>query len=222
MQGWRAVSDSESAEAVLLARHAIEAGRDDPDALWMAGFTIALLAGDHSTALAAIDRALAVNPNSALAWSTRGWVLAFRNQPIPAIEAHQQAIRLSPLDPLAYFFAAGLAFGHMVAERYEQAIEWADRTSHAQPRFVQAMRCKLVCLAHLGRTDDTSDWLKRVLALQPGLTIAAWTGYYASTAVFSPEVLARIVDGYRRPACRRNDRSVLYDFLIFAAGETSV
>jgi TolB-like protein/class 3 adenylate cyclase len=198
MQGWGAVSDSEGAEAVLLARQATEAGRDDPDALCLASFAIGLLAGEHSTAMSAIDRALALNPNSALAWAGRGWFLGFQNQPVAAIEAEQQAMRLSPLDPLAFFSMAGLAFAHMTAGRYEEAIEWADRASQAQPRFVQAMRCKLVCLAHLGRTDETSDWLKRVLALQPGLTVAAWTGSYASTAVFSPEVLALIVDGYRK------------------------
>jgi tetratricopeptide (TPR) repeat protein len=53
-----------------------------------------------STAAAAIDRALALNPNSALAWSVRGWILGWQNRPDSAIEAHQQAIRLSPLDPL--------------------------------------------------------------------------------------------------------------------------
>ena len=198
MQGWGAVSDAEIGEAVLLARQAIEAGRDDPDALWMAGHTVALFVGEHSTALAAIDRALALNPNSALAWNARGWVLGFQDQPIPAIEVHQQAIRLSPLDPLAYFFAAGLAVAHLAAGQYEEAIEWADRTLLAQPRAIVAMRVKLVCLAHLGRTADARDWLTRVLALQPGLTIAAWKASYATRAVWSAEFLALFVDGMRK------------------------
>jgi len=189
MQGLGAVSEEEIAQAVLLARQAIEAGRDEPDALSMAGSTISFLAGEHSTAVGAADRALALNPNSALAWSVRGWVLGWQNQPDSAIEAHQQAIRLSPLDPLAYSSTGGLAFAHMEAGRYEEAIEWADRTLHAQPRYIPAMRIKLVCLAYLGRTDDTDDWLKRVLAVQPGLTIAAWKASFAST-VFSPEILA--------------------------------
>ncbi len=197
-QGWGAVSGAEIVEAVLMARQAIEAGRDDPDVLSLAGTTILFLAGEPAAALAAIDRALALNPNSALSWAARGWVLAMQNQLVPAIEAEQQAIRLSPLDPLAWLFAAGLAFAHVAAGRYEEAIEWADRTLHAQPRHLVAMRFKLVCLAHLGRTDDAREWLKHVLALQPRLTIAAWKASYAATSVFSPELLALYTDGLRK------------------------
>src|SRR5216683_501724 len=94
---WIPASGTEVEEGIRIARQAIEAGRDEPDALSMAGSTISFLAGEHSTAVGAADRALALNPNSALAWSVRGWVLGWQNQPDSAIEAHQQAIRLSPL-----------------------------------------------------------------------------------------------------------------------------
>jgi TolB-like protein len=197
MQGLGAVSEAEVAEAVLLAKQAIEGGRDEPDALSMAGSTISFLAGEHGTAMGAIDRALALNPNSAQAWGVRGWVLGWQNRPNAAIEAHQEAIRLSPLDPLAYSSTGGLAFAHMEAGRYEEAIEWADRTLHAQPRYIPAMRIKLVCLAYLDRTEDTNDWLMRVLAVQPGLTIAEWKASFAAT-VFSPEILALYADGLRK------------------------
>jgi adenylate cyclase len=163
----------------------------------MAGLTIGLFAGDRPTAMGIIDRAIAVNPNSALAWNMRGWALSWQNQPVLAIEAHQQAIRLSPFDPLAYYFTSGLGFAHLAAGRYEEAIEWADRALQTQPRFVLAMRYRLVCLAHLGRTAEARDWLKRVLSLQPGLTVAAWKASWA-TAVFSPEILALYVDGLRK------------------------
>ena len=56
------------AEAVTLAKQAIEAGKDDSDALWMAAFALQLFAGEHAIAATAIDRALTLNPNSAHAW----------------------------------------------------------------------------------------------------------------------------------------------------------
>jgi Flp pilus assembly protein TadD len=56
-----------------LARRALEAGKDDPDALWMAGHTLALFAGESAVAAAATDRALVLNPNSAHAWMARGY-----------------------------------------------------------------------------------------------------------------------------------------------------
>jgi len=183
---------------VLLARQAIEGGRDDPDVLSMAGYTISFLAGEHSAAVATIDRALVLNPNSAQAWGALGWVLGMQHQPNPAIQALQQAMRLSPFDPLGFFFAAGLAFVHLVAGRHEEAIEWADRTLQAQPRYIIAMRLKLVCLAHLGRTEEARDWLARVLVLQPGLTVAAWKASITTMSIFSPELLALYVEGLRK------------------------
>jgi adenylate cyclase len=62
LQSWASASEVERAEAVRLARLAIETGKDDPDALAWAANTISLFAGDHDTAAAALDRALILNP----------------------------------------------------------------------------------------------------------------------------------------------------------------
>src|SRR6202011_6400097 len=121
-----ALPDAEIAECVRLARQAIEAGKDDPDALWMAGYTLSVFAGEHATAASATDRALMLNRNSAYAWNARGWVLCYQNQPSLAIEAQQRAMRLSPLDPVGFILKAGLAFAYLVAGEYVEAIKWAD------------------------------------------------------------------------------------------------
>ena len=85
--GWGPLSDTEIAEGLHLARQALEAGKDDPEALWMAGDAISILAREHATAAGAIDRALKLNPNSAHAWMAKGWVECLQNHPGPAIEA---------------------------------------------------------------------------------------------------------------------------------------
>ena len=122
------VSDAEIAEAVRLARGAIEVGKNDPDVLWMAGWTISILGGEPATAANVIDRALTLNPNSAHAWMARGVAYLGQNRPDAAIEALEHAIRLSPLDPWgARAFSLLLATAHLAAGRYEQAIELAER-----------------------------------------------------------------------------------------------
>jgi tetratricopeptide (TPR) repeat protein len=78
--GWAALSEADIDEAVRLARRAIETGRDDPDALWMAGQVVAFFAGEHAAAASAIDRALALNPDSAHAWMVGGWVQCMLNK----------------------------------------------------------------------------------------------------------------------------------------------
>ena len=82
----------------------------------------------------------------------------------------------------------------MVAGRFEQAIEWADRTLLDQPRFVVAMRVKVVALAHLGHLDAARAEFSRVLATAPNLTIA---GFRAYARFMAPEVLELYVIGLR-------------------------
>jgi adenylate cyclase len=194
IQGWGALSVEDIAEACRLARQALEAERDDAETISMAAWALFRLAGEAAMAAAAVDRALALNPNAAHAWLAKGIIHAVRNQPEAAIEAIEQARRLSPFDPLAYFYAHNIAFAHLAAQRFEQAIEWADRTLHDQPRNASAMRVKVVALAHLGRLDEARAELIRVLAIDPKLTIA---GFREFAHFFAPEVRELYVAGLR-------------------------
>src|SRR6516162_7604266 len=156
--------------------------------------TLFYLAGEAAMAAAALDRAVALNPNAAHAWMFRGDIHALRNQPEAAIEAIERARRLSPFDPYSFFCAQIIAFAHLVARRFEEAIEWADRALHDQPRLVTAMRVKVAANAHLGRLDAACAELGRVLAIDPKLTIAGFRdlAHYAA-----PEVLELLVTGLR-------------------------
>ena len=55
-------NEEELAEGVRFARRAIEAGREDPEALKMGGWGIFVLAGERAAGLRAIERSLALNP----------------------------------------------------------------------------------------------------------------------------------------------------------------
>ncbi|HEX5323176.1 MAG TPA: adenylate/guanylate cyclase domain-containing protein, partial [Capsulimonadaceae bacterium] len=195
VQSWGPLSDAAVEEGVRLARQAIEVSKDDPDALWMAATTLSRFAGEHDTAASIIDRSLTLNPNSAYAWMASGQVSCYRNLPDRAIEALQRAMRLSPLDPLGFLLAGALAFAYLVAGRYEDALEWADRSLRELPRYSPSMRIKVVSCAQLGRIEKARYWLERLRELQPGLTIA---GYKALAMYYPPAIVAVFVEGFRK------------------------
>jgi len=197
LQGWGPLSNAEVAEAVRLALQAIEAGKDDPDTLWMGGHVISFLSGDHATAAGVVDRALILNPNCAHAWMLKGYVSFFQNRWGPAIEAFERAMRLSPLDPLGYLFAAGIGLAHLGAGRYEEALQWVDRSSRELPRYVTSLRLKVVLCAHLGRMEEARYWLRRMLDLQPDMTIA-WFEEYTTAMRLRPEIRSIYVEGLRK------------------------
>jgi adenylate cyclase len=194
VQGWGTLSDEDIAEACRLARRALEAERDDAETIWQAASTLFYLAGEAAMAAAALDRALALNPNAARAWMARGYIHALRNEPEAAIEAIERARRLSPFDPLTFLYAFNIAAAHLAARRFEQAIEWADRALHEQPRMVAAMRSKIAANAHLGRLEEARAELSRVLAIDPKLTIA---GLHESLHYVAPEIVELLITGLR-------------------------
>lgn len=194
-QGWRGFSEDEAQEILSLAGHAVETGNDDPDTLWMATYTL-LAQGDIATAASTINRALALNPNSAHALMASGMVSVFRCQPDAAIPAFQRAMRLSPFDPLGYRFASGLAIAHWAAHRYEEAVEWADRSLREQPRYISALRMKVVSCAHLDRIAEAREYLEQLLGLQPDFTITTFRRY--AERFVPPEMALIYVEGFHK------------------------
>jgi TolB-like protein len=86
LNGWMTDRACETAEAVKLARLAVELGTDDAVALTRGGHALAFAVGDVDAGVAAIDRALALNQNLATAWYLSGWVRIFVGKPDMAIE----------------------------------------------------------------------------------------------------------------------------------------
>jgi TolB-like protein/tetratricopeptide (TPR) repeat protein len=200
-QGWIAPGGSEYTEGVRLARQAIESGVQDPDMLWMAGFTLAYLAADYTAAVTAIDRALALNVNSANAWRSKGMVASFLGQADPAIKSLERAMRLSPLDPLGYHCSFGIGLAHLSAGRYEEATKWIDRALGEQPKFHAGLRVK-VALCGLVGLEQGREWLSRLREAQPDLTVARFVTHAAT--FLSKGLTAAMVDGLRKAGLPEN------------------
>ena len=171
----------ETREGLGLARRAIAAGPDDAEALAMGGYALSFLGRAPAAGLAAIDRALALNPNSARGFTFSGWVRVYAGEHEAATDHFARALRLSPLDPMAYRTRAGLAFAHLYAGRLEDAAAVARRALEEQPNFSPAHRALAAALAHLGRREEAGEVVRRALAVVPGLT----TSYALAEARFT-------------------------------------
>jgi len=202
-QGWTRPDETGIAEMTDFARRAIQYGKDDPDALWMASLGIGR-GGDMKTAASVVSRALLLNANSAHAWMMKGFIHACQNQPKPAFDALERAIRLSPLDPLDYFFSWCLGLAAFEEGQYERAIEWADRSLRDEPFYLAALRIKVAACSLLGRPTEAHLALTRMLELNPGLTTANYTAY--ALRFNAPEVVMAVAEGLRKGGSPKNDR----------------
>jgi len=165
-------SQSETDEGIRLAREALDGGRDDPSVLWAAGWAVSFLARDNEAGLAALDRALALNTNSAQALVGSGWVRLHSGDPRTATEHFTRAIRLSPLDPRISYVFAGLGIAHMMTGDYDEAVRFGRQALRDQPRNAVAHRIVAASLALLGRTEEAHAAARALLAVTPNFTMS--------------------------------------------------
>lgn len=174
-RGWVASTTTEGAR---LARLAAQKGQDDPEALWMAGISVAILTGETEDALALIERSLKLNPNSAAAWMVSGMTRAYAGDSATAIPHFERSIQLSPLDPLVYLTWYGMAFAHFAAGAYDESSSWLDRALRALPTYLPALRVKIAICALQGQMEDCRRFVERLLAIVPDATLTQLRMHY--------------------------------------------
>ena len=135
------------------------------------GTALAYLVRDFEAAIAAIDRALMLNPNSALAYGNSGLIRAWTGDWHTSIDHFQREIRLSPLDPGRGYTAVGLCCALLATGRPEEALAWAHKACQAMPTFLGGLRALIVALVELGRFDEARAVGQRLLALDPKQTV---------------------------------------------------
>jgi adenylate cyclase len=127
--GWMIDRSREVKEAEELAWKAVRLGKDDAVPLSGGGHALAYVVEDVDAGATFIDRALALNPNLAIAWLSSGWLRVWLGEPDLSIEHFARFKRMSPLDPLMPVAMSGSAFAHFHAERYHEAIETAEHVA---------------------------------------------------------------------------------------------
>jgi adenylate cyclase len=161
-------------EAVRLVHLALSIDDGDPDTLARASVTSAYMVGDSEAEIEMADRAVALNPNSYLAWNNRGWVYNIAGLPEEAIRSFERAIRMSPVDPRLHMTLTGIGVALIELRRFEEAIVAGKKALRQNPSYALTYRCLASAFAHLGRNAEAHEVTARVLAIDPAFTISAF------------------------------------------------
>jgi TolB-like protein/class 3 adenylate cyclase len=94
------LTNEERADAIRLANLGATKGIDDAFALSRSAHVLAYLGHEYDRGASLVEQAVALNPNLANAWHSRGWVLLMCEENERSLESFDRMIRLSPLDPL--------------------------------------------------------------------------------------------------------------------------
>jgi len=187
----------EVSETARLARKAVELGKDDAVVLFRAGHALAYVVHDFDAGQLFIDRALALNPNLARAWSSSCWLRVWMGDTDTAIRHFAQFKRLSPspLDPAMPRMQAGIAFAHFFAGRYDEACSQAEQALQESPNLHQALRISVASNALAGRIERARDVLSRLRQIDPALRVSNLGDI---TPLRRPQDIARYAEAMRK------------------------
>lgn len=120
--------------AYALAHRATRLDDRNEYAHWALGISCwGLIRYDES--IAALERAVELNPNCSLAYGSLGTVLGLVGRTDEAIANQKIAIRMDPRDPSIFFRFSGLALANYMSDRFEAAIGCAERAIHRMARW---------------------------------------------------------------------------------------
>ena len=176
-----------------LAERAAEMSGDDPVILAVLG-AVHTFVRNHGTARVLLERAVALDPNAAWAWTRLGWLENYADQPQKAIGNFERALRLSPIDPMNFNNYVGIGSAHEVAQEYDKAAAFYRRALEERPNANWIYRNLAVVLSGAGRVEEAKQVFAELMRYYPDLTISK----FKQAMVFSPAALDRMAKNLRK------------------------
>jgi DNA-binding SARP family transcriptional activator/TolB-like protein/Tfp pilus assembly protein PilF len=173
-QGWSSDTTRDARQALDFSRRAIDADPDCSLALAVDGLVHTTLLKRLDLGLQQYELAIEANPNDALAWLLRGTLHAFMGKGEVAVADTQRALKLTPLDPHRYFYDSLSATACLAAHQYEQALALANRSLRVNRNKTSSLRAKAIAEWKLGDRAAARQTARRLLELEPNLTMSAW------------------------------------------------
>ena len=170
--------------AIQHARAVLGHDTDDSLALAFAAWALAFLERDYDVALDAIQRALAITPNSPYVLSLGAVVNAYAGRFDTAIKHAEASLRLSPFDPMRFMAELAAAYGHFFTERYVDAAEAAQRSAHINTQFPPAIVLIVASRTRSGHPQAAQAAAERLLGLNPSFRV----GDFIRIGRFAPDL----------------------------------
>ncbi|CAN7191518.1 winged helix-turn-helix domain-containing protein [Phenylobacterium sp. LjRoot219] len=183
-----------AAQAEQLAERAIAEDPLDPFCNLVRG-RVHWLNAELDASLPWLERAIRLNPNYAQAKYSRGWAETLLGNGLKGRCSVDQALALSPLDPLAYGMLGVRAFSHLICDEIPEAAQWGERAARAPG--AHALIEMIAAVAHTLNGDPAraAVWRDSARRRSPGLDRRA---FLQAFPFHDPAALGRVSEALRR------------------------
>ncbi|MBW4092591.1 MAG: hypothetical protein HIU82_16010 [Proteobacteria bacterium] len=194
-QGWAEDPTGAAQQVRSLADAAVALDPEDARGLALAAHVRGFVDRDAAAAEPMHARVADANPNLPLGWALSGLNEAYLGRHDEAIRRAGMARKLSPQDPLRYFFDMALAVPHLLSGDDAAAVRVGHAAIAANPGFSSAYKTQLAALGNLGRREEAGAIRARLLELEPGFSVGQ---ALERSPIQSADGRARYAEGLRR------------------------
>jgi adenylate cyclase len=142
------------------------------DAHTVLGWTILWKNRQHDIAIAELERAVSLDPNSEWAHGFLAEALNLAGRPDEAIGFTKRAMRLDPNYPPWLVFH--LADSYFLLRRYDEALAALHDSLRRNPNFLPARRTLAAVYAELGRDKEARAEVGQILRISPDASLERW------------------------------------------------
>lgn len=179
-------------QGLRYAEHALSLDSRD-DASHFALGRICTLLGDGERAIAAHEKALALNPSSAASCAGLAHTLLWSGRPEEAITMFTRAMRFSPHDPVLWGMFHFRSFAHSMLGAYDTALRDAKAAVQVKSDEFWAYLALAWPYVATGKQDKARAAIDQACCLKPGLSLAYVKGQFpAAYEGFAKELLGTL------------------------------
>jgi adenylate cyclase len=190
---WTADIEASKIEALRLAERAADLSSDDPLILTVLG-TVHTFLRNYGAARVLLQRAVALDPNAAWAWSRLGWLAVYADRPKEARDSFERALRLSPLDPMNFNIYVGMASAHQVEGDDNAAADMFLRALDERPNAHWIHRNLAPSLLGAGRVGEAHRSRDMLLKAYPEMTVKRFKDAMVFTSAVLDRIGAQLID----------------------------
>jgi len=195
IMGWSEDPQENLKVGMALAQKALSLDDKDPIAYFAIG-RIHMMEGRHDDSIAALEKAIELNPSFAQSHHGLGMALTLAIRLDEAKAALHMAERLSPRDPILWASTVVHSLACILSRDYEEGLKWARKTiQNPRAKGYWPQAALAANLAHLGQMDEARAAVAAALEAKPDLSLS----YLATTLpTREPGGLDPYLEGLRR------------------------
>jgi adenylate cyclase len=199
-QGWSENAQADGRAALENTKRALDRDATSSLAMTVEGQVNTYILKRLDMAEQLYAQALQANPNDSLAWLLKGTLHAFRDEGKDAVRHTRQALKLSPLDPLKYYFDSLAATAALSAGQYPRALQLAERSLRLNRTHASTLRAMIAALWNLGRESEARAMASELLKIDPGFSIRTFNERSPAAPFKLGKAVATALEGAGIPA----------------------